>query len=58
MTQAIIMAAGLGSRLGDMTAALPKALIEVGGRPLEPGVRPIRTKSFGDVPACESAGDR
>jgi len=34
MTQAIIMAAGLGSRLGTLTAATPKALIEVGGRPL------------------------
>ena len=34
MTQAIIMAAGLGSRLGDMTAALPKALIEVAEHPL------------------------
>lgn len=32
--QAIIMAAGLGSRLGDLTAATPKALIEAGGRPL------------------------
>jgi choline kinase len=32
--QAIIMAAGLGSRLKDLTEATPKALIEVGGRPL------------------------
>jgi choline kinase len=32
--QAIIMAAGLGSRLKDLTTALPKALIEAGGRPL------------------------
>lgn len=33
-TQTIILAAGLGSRLGALTAGLPKALIAVGGRPL------------------------
>jgi choline kinase len=32
--QAVILAAGLGSRLGAMTTSLPKALIEVAGRPL------------------------
>ena len=34
MAQAIIMAAGLGTRLGDLTVAVPKALIEVAGHPL------------------------
>jgi 2-aminoethylphosphonate-pyruvate transaminase len=32
--QAIVLAAGLGSRLGDLTRAIPKALIEVDDRPL------------------------
>jgi choline kinase len=32
--QAVLLAAGLGSRLGTLTRDLPKALIEVGGKPL------------------------
>jgi choline kinase len=34
MAQAIILAAGLGTRLGELTVAVPKALIEVADHPL------------------------
>ena len=32
--RAVILAAGRGARLGPLTGGKPKALIEVGGRPL------------------------
>src|SRR5260221_13943427 len=32
--QAVLLAAGLGSRLGPLTERIPKALIAVGGEPL------------------------
>ena len=32
--QAVLLAAGLGSRLGSLTEQIPKALISVGGQPL------------------------
>lgn len=34
MTQAVLLAAGLGTRLGDLTKSVPKCLVDVGGKPM------------------------
>lgn len=47
--QAVIIAAGLGNRLGDLTSDQPKALVPVAGRELI-----LRTLDFADHPAIES----
>lgn len=47
MPPALLLAAGVGRRLGDMTAALPKALIEVHGETLlERSLRALEAAGF------------
>ncbi len=42
IAQAVIMAGGLGSRLGDRTKAMPKGFLEIGGMPIvEQSVRKL-----------------
>ena len=48
--QAVILAGGLGTRLGELAAGLPKPMIEVGGRPfLEHSVRMLARQGVRDI---------
>lgn len=50
MTQGIILAAGLGSRLKEVTATIPKSLIRVNGKPvLERNIEFMREAGFDRV---------
>ena len=49
LVQALLLAAGLGSRLGTLTEQIPKALITVGGRPLL--AYAVRVRARGRAPA-------
>lgn len=49
----IVMAGGLGSRLGDLTKDVPKPLLDVGGEPiLQKIVRHFRDEGFRDFIFC------
>lgn len=50
MTQAVILAGGMGTRLGPLSQGRPKVMIEVGGRPfLEWQIRQLAAQGFCDV---------
>lgn len=47
---AVVLAAGVGRRLGNLTASRPKALIELGGVPLlERALQALESAGFGDA---------
>jgi NDP-sugar pyrophosphorylase family protein len=51
--QCIILAGGLGTRLGDKTADRPKAMIEIGGEPsIRHQLRQLQSAAIDDVVIC------
>jgi NDP-sugar pyrophosphorylase family protein len=51
--QCVILAGGLGTRLGVLTSGLPKPMLDVGGRPfLEYEIDLLRGRGIGDIILC------
>ncbi len=50
ITQAVIMAGGLGSRLGERTKAMPKGFLEIGGMPIvEQSIRKLIASGIEEI---------
>ena len=50
VTQAVVLAGGLGTRLGDHTKTLPKPMMDVAGRPfLDYLIRNLRRHGIGEI---------
>jgi D-glycero-D-manno-heptose 1,7-bisphosphate phosphatase len=53
ITQAVILAGGLGTRLGQITAKVPKTMLDVGGRPfLDYQLSFLRASGITDIVLC------
>ena len=49
----VIMAGGLGSRLGDLTKNIPKPMLEIGGKPiLQRIIEQFKSQGFGRFILC------